>query len=87
MEARTSIRAWPTRPRSSARGSSETTRFRTATSAWGSSACPEFIERNGGAWIAPGQQELAQTIERLADRTMSEEEFIVWVRAHVREEE
>jgi hypothetical protein len=47
----------------------------------------EFIERNGGAWIAPGQQELAQTIERLADRTMSEEEFIVWVRAHVREEE
>ena len=47
----------------------------------------EFIARNGGTWIAPGQQELAQTIERLADRTLSEEEFIIWVRAHVHEGE
>ena len=44
----------------------------------------EFIERNGWIWIATGQQELAQTIEWLADGSMNEAEFIIWVRARVR---
>lgn len=43
----------------------------------------EFIDRNGWIWVATGQQELAQTIEWLADGSMSEGEFITWVRARV----
>lgn len=43
----------------------------------------EFIERNGLIWITVGQTELAQTIEWLAGGTLSEEDFIAWVRSHV----
>jgi death-on-curing protein len=43
----------------------------------------DFIERNDMRWIAPSQDELAQTIEWLAAGTISESDFIGWVRAHV----
>jgi len=43
-----------------------------------------FIAENGWAWVAPSQDELAQTIEWLADRSMTEEAFVAWVRKHVR---
>lgn len=43
----------------------------------------DFIDRNGMVWITPTQEELAQTIEWVADRTLSEAAFIAWVRAHV----
>lgn len=43
----------------------------------------EFVERNGMIWVATGQQEIAQTIEWLADHSMSESDFIIWVRARV----
>lgn len=43
----------------------------------------EFIERNRWIWVTTSQNEIAQTIEWLADGSMSEEEFIIWVRARV----
>lgn len=43
----------------------------------------EFIERNGWIWVTTSQDELAQTIEWLAEGSMTEEEFIIWVRARV----
>jgi death-on-curing protein len=43
----------------------------------------EFIERNGMIWVAPSQDELAQTIEWLAERAIAEQDFISWVRARV----
>jgi death-on-curing protein len=43
----------------------------------------ELVERNGMIWVAPGQDDLAQTVEWLADRSMSEGDFIIWVRSHV----
>lgn len=46
----------------------------------------ELIARNGGSWVPPpgGQDEIAETIERLAARDLSEAEFATWVRARVR---
>jgi death-on-curing protein len=43
----------------------------------------EFIERNGWIWVTTSQGEIAQTIEWLAEASMTEEEFIIWVRARV----
>jgi death-on-curing protein len=45
----------------------------------------ELIERNGARWTAPpgGQDEIAQTIERLAARRLSEADFVAWVQARV----
>jgi len=49
----------------------------------------EFIERNGYQWSPPagGQQEIAQVIEWVADRTMSEEELMEWMRDRVEPKE
>jgi death-on-curing protein len=45
----------------------------------------DFIERNGGDWAPPagGQDELAETIERLAARELSEAEFTAWLRSRL----
>lgn len=43
----------------------------------------EFIERNGMIWVTTSQDDLAQTIEWLAEGRMSESAFIIWVRARV----
>jgi death-on-curing protein len=42
-----------------------------------------FIDLNGMSWVTPGQDEIARTIESLAEGAMSEEEFIAWVRARI----
>lgn len=42
-----------------------------------------FVERNGGTWNPPSQDELADTIEALADRSLSEPDFVDWTREHV----
>jgi death-on-curing protein len=44
----------------------------------------DFIQRHGMIWVAPSQDEIAQTIEWLAEGAISEGDFITWVRAHVR---
>ena len=48
----------------------------------------EFLGRNGLEWVPPpgGQDEIAETIERLAgaDPRLGEEEFVAWVRERVR---
>lgn len=45
----------------------------------------ELIARNDGRWTAPsgGGDEIADTIERLAARELSEAAFAAWVRARV----
>ena len=45
----------------------------------------EFVERNGRRWCPPagGQQEIAQVIEWVADRTMSEEDLMDWMRDRI----
>ena len=45
----------------------------------------ELIARNGGRWSPPpgGQEEIAETIERLAARKLSEAHFAAWVQRHV----
>jgi death-on-curing protein len=42
----------------------------------------ELVERNGGRWRPPpgGQDEIADTVERLAARELSESAFVMWVR-------
>jgi death-on-curing protein len=46
----------------------------------------ELVARNRGVWIPPegGPLEVAETIERLAARELSERAFVAWVRACVR---
>jgi death-on-curing protein len=45
----------------------------------------ELLERNGARWTPPSgaQEEIAETIERLAARTLSEADFVAWVQARV----
>ncbi len=45
----------------------------------------ELIARNGGSWTPPpgGQEEIADTIRRLAARDLTEADFATWVRARV----
>jgi death on curing protein len=46
----------------------------------------EFLERNGARWTPPpgGQEEIAQTMLRLAAREISENELAAWVRSCIR---
>lgn len=46
----------------------------------------DFIERNGLTWTEPtgGQDEIAEMIENLAARRLSEGEFAIWVASHVK---
>ena len=46
----------------------------------------ELVARNHGVWIPPpgGQDEIADTIERLASGRLSEATFGAWMRARVR---
>jgi death on curing protein len=43
----------------------------------------EFVERNGGSWVPPAPDDAAATIERLADRELSDTAFAVWVAAQL----
>lgn len=44
----------------------------------------EFMARNGIEWRRPGDDETAQTIEDLAAGTLSEDDWVGWVRRHVK---
>jgi death-on-curing protein len=47
----------------------------------------EFIERNGYTWLQPtaehGEDEIVETMVRLAAGQLSEEKFTEWVRTHM----
>jgi hypothetical protein len=44
----------------------------------------ELLARNGHSWIRPARdEETAETIERLASRQVSDEDFAAWVEAHI----
>lgn len=45
----------------------------------------ELVARNGAVWRPPpgGQQEIAETIERLAARELGEPAFVEWVRERI----
>lgn len=44
----------------------------------------DYLETNGVIWEAPGQDEIAETIEKLAAREIAEDDFAAWVIAHTR---
>jgi len=44
----------------------------------------EFIARNGGEFVPPGARETVDTIEALAAREISEEQFAAWVDRNIR---
>ena len=46
----------------------------------------ELVARNHGVWLPPagGQDEIADTVERLATRELSEARFVRWVQGRVR---
>ena len=44
----------------------------------------DYLETNDVIWEAPGQDEIAETIEKLAAREIAEEDFAAWVIAHTR---
>ena len=47
-------------------------------------AMRELLRRNGHSWIRPeDDDEVAEMIERLAARDISEEDFAAWVAEHV----
>jgi death-on-curing protein len=43
----------------------------------------DFIERNGMKWKSPSQDDIADTIERLAAGEVSQEAFCAWVARNV----
>lgn len=42
----------------------------------------EFLNRHGVHWVRPADDEVAETIEQLAAREITEEQFVLWVARH-----